>query len=101
MALSLAVAVAGRAQGGDAPAAPAAADPGWPRTFSFSRRETTRPIDSRSCVMFATVCGLNETLSTISLRDTEPARRMTSSTMRRLKGALDCCEVPRLTMGSS
>ena len=35
-------------------------------------------------VMFATVCGLNATFSTMSLRDNEPCRRMTSRTMRRL-----------------
>jgi hypothetical protein len=58
---------------------------GWPRDFStLSRREITSPTDSRSDVMFATVCGLSATFSTMSLRDNEPCRRMTSRTMRRL-----------------
>src|SRR5580658_10129225 len=56
------------------------------------------PIASRSLVMLATVCGLSDTSSTISRRETRPCLRITSRTMRRLKGALDCWVVPRLTM---
>src|SRR5215467_406255 len=48
--------------------------------------------------MFATVWGLRETRSTISRREILPCRLMTSRTMRRLYGALDCCVVPRLTI---
>src|SRR5262252_7907001 len=48
--------------------------------------------------MFATVWGLRDTRSTISRREILPCRLMTSRTMRRLYGALDCCVVPRLTI---
>ena len=71
---------------------------GWPRDLTpVTRFATMSPMVSRSLVMFATVCGLSDTRSTISFLDTVPCRRITSRTMRRFYGALDCWVVPRLT----
>ena len=42
------------------------------RLSTFSLRETISPMDSRSEVMLATVCGLRETCSTMSFLEMEP-----------------------------
>jgi hypothetical protein len=72
---------------------------GWPRDFGplslFATHETDRLKIIRD---IGDRLGLRETSSTISRLEIVPCLRITSRTMRRLKGALDCWVVPRLTM---